>query len=307
MEVEKMRSVETDSVPGPAFHSSIFPARRHEPGIDTHMKDALGAVPLGRSCRAADPEILPHDLLRVRGAADLCIADRLPDWVTAYLARTCWVVVRRSAPLEGMLPVGLRGNSRGERFAAYLPAEAILERITPEDLVRRASWRFYGRRELPALRSLDVVGQMMADFALQWGPTGSVGFEVATGAPTAKTSSDLDLVIRAPSELKIDVCRRLRIRLAERVAVRTDVLIETGAGAIALDEYACGSLPILLRSSIGPKLVYNPWETNDECCLHIPRTRIPGTGNASFSAESSSRHSDSGCSCIGSRKRRNGT
>jgi phosphoribosyl-dephospho-CoA transferase len=218
-----------------------------------------------------------------------------PDWVAASLARACWVVVCRSSPLEGMLPVGIRGNSREQRFAAYLPVEAIVDRITPEDLVHRGSWRFSRRGgELPALRDLDLVCQLMADFGLQWGPTGSVGFEIATGVPTTKMNSDLDLLIRAPSELTLDLCRRLRIRLSEKVAPRTDVLIETGTGAIALDEYVRGGMPILLRSSTGPKLVYNPWEIAHEYCFHISRTGVPGAGDASFSSESSSRHSHSG-------------
>ena len=216
------------------------------------------------SAASLSAEISPHDLLRIRGACDLCSTHSSPDWVAASLARVRWAVVRRSLPLEGMLPVGIRGNSREQRFAAYLPVEAILDRITPEDLAHRGSWRFSRRGgELPALRDLDFVCQIMADFGLQWGPTGSVGFEIATGVPTAQMNSDLDLLIRAPSELTVDVCRRLCIRLSEQVAVRTDVLIETGTGAIALDEYVRGGMPILLRSSTGPKLVYNPWEIAD--------------------------------------------
>jgi phosphoribosyl-dephospho-CoA transferase len=160
-----------------------------------------------------------------------------------------------------MIPVGLRGSSREERFAAYLAVEAIIERVTPEQLSRRDSWRGSGRRKgIPALEQLDSVFRIMSDFGFQWGPTGSVGFELATGVPAATKDSDLDLLVRAPDELERDMCRRARTRLSAQVSVRTDVLIETGAGAIALDEYARGDLPILLRSSNGPKLVYHPWK-----------------------------------------------
>jgi phosphoribosyl-dephospho-CoA transferase len=194
-----------------------------------------------------------------------------------------------------MIPVGVRGNSRGQRFAAYLAVEAIIERVTPEHLARRDSWRWSDRRRgIPALEQLDTVFRIMSDLGFQWGPTGSVGFELATGVPAATKDSDLDLLIRAPDELKRDLCRRVHIRLSAQVPVRTDVLIETIAGAIPLDEYARGDLPILLRSLNGPKLVYHPWKIVDECCLHIPGTGITGAGDVTFPSEASCRSAHPG-------------
>jgi phosphoribosyl-dephospho-CoA transferase len=203
-------------------------------------------------------EVSPHDLLRIKSVDDL--SQLPPAWVYTSLKRSCWVVVRRSFPREGMVPVGVRGTSRDQRFAAYLSREAILERVTPEELVRRLAWMKNGRREeISPIRALDLVGRIMLEFGLQWGPSGSVGFEIATGLPIATMNSDLDLVIRAPNKLSHDLCRRLCNRLADELPVRTDVLIETGAGAIALAEYVRGDLPILFRSATGPKLVYRPW------------------------------------------------
>jgi phosphoribosyl-dephospho-CoA transferase len=203
-------------------------------------------------------EVSPHDLLRIESVDDL--SQSPPAWVYTSLKRACWVVVRRSFPREGMAPVGVRGTSRDQRFAAYLSREAILECVTPEELVSRLAWMKNGRREeIPPIRALDLVGRIMPEFGLQWGPSGSVGFEIATGLPTAAMNSDLDLVIRAPNKLSRDLCRRLCNRLADELPVRTDVLIETGAGAIALAEYVRGDLPILFRSAAGPKLVDRPW------------------------------------------------
>jgi phosphoribosyl-dephospho-CoA transferase len=204
-------------------------------------------------------DVSPHDLLRFESVDDLSLSP--PAWVYASLERACWVVARRSFPCEGMAPVGVRGTSRDQRFAAFLSREAILERVTPEELVGRLAWIKNGRRkEIPPIGALDLVDRMMSEFGLQWGPSGSVGFEIATGLPTATMNSDLDLVIRAPNKLSHDLCRRLCNRLADELPVRTDVLIETGAGAIALAEYVRGDLPILFRSCTGPRLVYRPWD-----------------------------------------------
>jgi phosphoribosyl-dephospho-CoA transferase len=233
-------------------------------------------------------DVSPHDLLRIGCAADLRSAHALPAWVHASLERACWVVVRRSLPDEGMVPIGVRGTSREQRFAAYLPIEAILDRVTPEQLVRHGALRGIRRpTDIPAFQGLDLVCQIMSDFDLPWGPTGSVGFEIVTGFPAATAQSDLDLLIRAPYELSRDLCRQVWARLSERFPARIDALIQTGAGAIALVEYAHGDLPILFRSSTGPKLVYRPWGIADECCLHFSRAGISGTGNVAFSAGSS--------------------
>jgi phosphoribosyl-dephospho-CoA transferase len=237
----------------------------------------------------ARPGISPYDLLRIASAADLCSAQPLPAWAYASLETACWVVVRRSLPYEGMVPVGVRGTSREQRFAAFLPIQAVLDRVTPEQLVHHGAWRWAPRRtrDLPAFQALDLVCHIMSDFELPWGPTGSVGFEIATGFPVATLNSDLDLLIRAPYELPRELCRRLSAQLSERLPARTDALIETGTGAIALIEYAHGTLPIVFRSPTGPKLVCRPWEITDECCLYFSRTGISGRGNVARSSGSS--------------------
>jgi phosphoribosyl-dephospho-CoA transferase len=58
----------------------------------------------------------------------------VPDWVPGCLARAPLVVVRRARLRGGWLPVGVRGPSRRERFAAWLSPEMVASRIRPEDL-----------------------------------------------------------------------------------------------------------------------------------------------------------------------------
>ena len=234
------------------------------------------------------PNISPPHLLKIGSAADLCSVQILPAWARAPLESACWVVARRALPREGMVPVGVRGTSRDQRFAAYLPIQAVLDRVTPEQLVRHRAWRSVRHgRDLPAFQALDLICGIMSGFDLSWGPTGSVGFEIATGFPAATPNSDLDLLIRAPHELPPDLCRRLSVQLCERLPVRADAQIETGTGAIALIEYAHGRLPIIFRSSAGPKLVYHPWDRADESCSHFSRTGISGREYVSLPSRSS--------------------
>jgi Malonate decarboxylase gamma subunit (MdcE) len=55
-----------------------------------------------------------------------------------------------------------------------------------------------------------------------------------------------------------------------------------------------GNLPILLRSSNGPMLVYHPWKSFDECRLHISGAGITRAGDVAFPSEASSRSAHSG-------------
>jgi phosphoribosyl-dephospho-CoA transferase len=91
-----------------------------------------------------------------------------------------------------------------------------------------------------------------------------VGFELASGVPTATTSSDLDLLVRAPQPLSWETAEALLTHLA-KASVRIDAQIETPSGAIALAEYVQrgpdGQTRMLLRTTDGPRLVCNPWKS----------------------------------------------
>jgi phosphoribosyl-dephospho-CoA transferase len=204
-------------------------------------------------------ELAPHDLLRLRSTKALIYEGTGPAWVTGALARAPLVVVRR-APLVGdLVPVGVRGQNRSERFAAYLPLSAIAERITPEQLTTMSAWRGHQRaNEIEALHALDRVAALLNTIGLAWGPVGSIGFELASGIPTATPTSDLDLLLRSPSVLPLNVARNMHSALTA-ITARLDVQIEVPAGAIALSEYIRGESTMLLRTRKGPRLVSNPW------------------------------------------------
>jgi phosphoribosyl-dephospho-CoA transferase len=197
-------------------------------------------------------------MLRLAGGAVLRYEGVVPAWVPASLARAPWVVVRRALSQDGLIPVGIRGRTRGERFAALLAVDAVTERVSPEDLAAARSWRHMPRaRSVRSLRVLDAVDELCTSLGLAWGPTGSVGFELATGVPSAGVASDLDVVIRAPQPWSLEYAREIADCL-NRLPARVDAQLDVPAGAVALDEYARGG-PVLLRAPDGRGLTRDPW------------------------------------------------
>jgi phosphoribosyl-dephospho-CoA transferase len=202
--------------------------------------------------------VRPHDLLRLTKGAELCYEEPLPDWVPASLARAPWVVVRRARRPSALIPVGVRGSTRSERRAAFLSATDVAARVSPENLAAARGWRHpFDTRGLGALRVLDTVDELFTFLGLSWGPTGSVGFELATGVAVVGPASDLDVVVRAPEPWSLARARELAADLA-RLPVRVDTQLDTPTGAVVLSEYARGGRA-LLRTPDGPKLVNDPW------------------------------------------------
>ncbi len=200
----------------------------------------------------------PHDLLRLADGAGMRYEGPVPAWVPASLARAPWVVVRRAPTIAGLVPVGVRGRTRPERLAAFLAPTAAAARVTPEGLAAARGWRHAFRtRGLGALRVLDAVDELFSSLSLAWGPTGSVGFELATGVAVAGPTSDLDVVVRTPEPWSLARARKLADDLA-RLPVRVDTQLDTPTGAVALAECARGG-QVLLRTPDGPKLVNDPW------------------------------------------------
>jgi phosphoribosyl-dephospho-CoA transferase len=197
----------------------------------------------------------PHDLV-------LFAADRyraaLPEWVD--LVDGCaWAVVRRAEPPgPGILAAGVRGRSRAERQAIDVDGRDVVRRTSPEELLSSGATDVAS----PAIsRALDVIsGSAAAWFAgRDWGPTGAVGFQLATGLPVVHEASDLDLVLRASAYLSPAEARTVLDHL-ESLPCRVDCSLDTGGGAVALSEWArSGGGDVLLRTSTGPRLTRNPW------------------------------------------------
>ncbi|MDT7761296.1 MAG: phosphoribosyl-dephospho-CoA transferase [Mycobacterium sp.] len=193
----------------------------------------------------------PYDLLRLSGAHVL--PPDAPPWASSALIAAPWVVVRRAAAPMGRIGVGVRGTSRSERYATDVDPDDVREVVAPEDLAHVAP---PSGRELAVMCTLHAVRPLLDDTGLTWGPTGSVGFELATGACTATPESDLDLLIRvpdgSPATLNLLAAAYGELR---RLAVRVDCQVETPTGAVALAELVGGQSDVMVRTAEGPRLV----------------------------------------------------
>lgn len=223
----------------------------------------------------------PHDLLWLKRIPRWHDA---PEWVDIALARLPVVVVRRAGAPKGLVSVGVRGERFNQRYGALISIAEIERCVSPEmlqggvplRLSRDASSsdklepaarftpapRDPGRANLPAFTVLHGLEPFLRRFRLVWGPTGSVGFELATGMPVVQPSSDLDLLIRLPEWIGRDTGQTLLGILSTQAAqagVRVDAQLETPGGAVSLAEYAGSTGRVLLRSTGEPLLVDDPW------------------------------------------------
>jgi phosphoribosyl-dephospho-CoA transferase len=104
-----------------------------------------------------------------------------------------------------------------------------------------------------------VVIERWRDFGLPWGPTGSVGFELATRSLVTTETSDLDIAIRAPQRIVVEQARSLWDRVTG-LQTRVDVRVETPECGFSLEEYVrASSGRILLRYPEGPTFGDDPW------------------------------------------------
>jgi phosphoribosyl-dephospho-CoA transferase len=191
-----------------------------------------------------------HDLIRLDDPAALVSGDE-PQWVRTALTQAPWVVVRRAVATPGHLAVGVRGTHRHQRHPLEVAQAAAIEVLRPEDL-RPATGS--SASDTPAITSLRTAMPLLDDFGHPWGPTGSAGFELATGHPTTTLCSDLDLVVRLP---KLPSANQIATLAAELSALsaHVDCQLDTDRGAVSLTELAGGPEQILLRTLTGAHLV----------------------------------------------------
>ncbi|MDR5744800.1 malonate decarboxylase holo-ACP synthase [Caballeronia sp. LZ029] len=199
--------------------------------------------------------IRAHDLLWIATP----ISD-VPAWASPEWLSIAPVVVRREAVAEhGVVPVGIRGRTRGERFAAFVARERIVRRVSPEALARARGWRAHvALANLPCIRALDRIAPELDRLPSIWGITGSVGFALASGVSTLREDSDLDLLLRAEKPLPREEARAL-LSLLRTMPARIDMQVDNGHGGLALAEWAGNADRVLLKTGRGPVLVADPW------------------------------------------------
>jgi phosphoribosyl-dephospho-CoA transferase len=205
------------------------------------------------------PDYTPrvHDLLVLKPGSSVEAEATNPEWVRAALIQSRFVVARREAAPPGMIAVGVRGPSRHQRWAGFVTNEDVHQVIGPG--VLRSQNADIARRSLPAIEALRYAEERLRPLTLEWGPVGSVGYELATGLSVTRMESDLDLVIYAPHTVLRDEVRCFW-NVLDVAPARIDVRLETPAGGFSLEEYVRdGQNRVLLRMPTGPILTDDPW------------------------------------------------
>jgi phosphoribosyl-dephospho-CoA transferase len=198
-----------------------------------------------------------HDLLWISKKAEL-FSESQPDWVSDALTQCPVVVVRRAAAPVGFVPVGVRGATRSQRFASLLSENDVLGCKAPENLAAESSWR-NGETGLSErlIETLHRVSEAAQKIGLTWGPTGSVGHQLATGMLSTNLQSDLDVVVRCTDSLKRAQLQEFYTAI-QMTPVGVDVVLESPEGAVALAEYLQHSFPIV-KTAAGPRLMHFSW------------------------------------------------
>ncbi|MBP1970037.1 phosphoribosyl-dephospho-CoA transferase [Virgibacillus natechei] len=197
----------------------------------------------------------PHDLLLISSWGDLQTSDYedIPEWVKTSLSTSPIVVVRWGTTSGVKIPVGIRGSNKAQRYAAYIMPTSVKAHYRPADLTKLGPEYLHlseAKRTFKGLKSL-------FDDALEWGPAGSVGFEMVSGQKVTTLDSDFDIVITPQETLGIDEARTLLEKLST-FSMFIDAQVLLPVGAFSLREWAKGR-GVLLKTANLPQLVDDPW------------------------------------------------
>ncbi|QCR31169.1 malonate decarboxylase holo-ACP synthase [Lysinibacillus sp. SGAir0095] len=195
-------------------------------------------------------ELNVHDIVQFATINDIENSVNPPKWVKDAAASQKFGVVRRMPIMNSMIPIGLRGETREERYGAFIHQRNILQVISPVSLVDSIE-NFKEQLYYP---SLNKVKEEFEKYNLRWGPTGSVGFEIATSIQVTTPTSDIDICLyldQLDSELLVKVGNFL-----EGLDCRIDVQVEIPSiGAFLLNDYLkYEKTGFIIRTKFGPHL-----------------------------------------------------
>jgi phosphoribosyl-dephospho-CoA transferase len=200
-----------------------------------------------------------HDLLEIDAKQFISRHPRAPEWVVKNLNRTPFVVVRRGLATRLVIPVGVRGVDRNQRWAAVCAFNMVKSILAPPQLLRRSVPK-QRENSIPAFRALNRMKERWRDLEYPWGPGGSIGFELAAGTHIASPESDLDLVIYAAGRITAEMAKSLDAQTQDLTAA-VDVRVEAPLCSFSLKEYALQNPgKILLRTPNGMTLGIDPWD-----------------------------------------------
>lgn len=172
------------------------------------------------------------------------------------LSQKVFGVVRRSiVDSPDLVPIGLRGKNRNQRYSQEVSIEAIEKVIHPWELVNTKSFREKEISEYSVYQEYLKAKGILADS--KWGIGGSLGFELASEIAAVKETSDFDLLIftNSESELPINI-----IKKNSSFFEKLDTQIVSQRGGFSLKEYLHNpEKKILLKTNRGPKLTKEIW------------------------------------------------
>jgi len=195
-------------------------------------------------------EIMVHDIVKFSNIECLEKFVPFPDWVLSTTSSLEYGVVRRMPISNQKVPIGLRGVTRDQRFGTFIKEENIIEIIKPPSLVDRIE-QF---QEQHYSNSLERIREEFNKHKLLWGPTGSIGFELATSIKVTSTNSDIDLSIYV-DKLEYDFLKEIGDFL-NTLNQRIDVQMEVPSlGAVLLQDYLNNSKTgFIVRTNFGPQM-----------------------------------------------------
>ncbi|VVN97837.1 malonate decarboxylase holo-ACP synthase [Pseudomonas fluorescens] len=200
--------------------------------------------------------IFAHDLLW--GLTLEQLPADAPAWAVEAMSAGQPVVVRRALVAADQIAVGVRGRLREQRYATLMTVAAIQRRVRPEELCHVETDRHW-----PALQALAQLRPLLDAGGLNWGVSGSAGFELASGVVALHQHSDLDLILRTPQPL--DRVQALELlKLLDCAVCPVDLQLQTPNGAVALREWAGSAPRVLLKSASGARLVLDPWQALEQ-------------------------------------------
>lgn len=195
-------------------------------------------------------EVKVHDIVKFNNLDQLEPISVIPDWVYDAQSAANYGVVRRMPISNQLIPIGLRGNSREQRFGTFIHENHVVEVMTPNSLVNRID-RFNDKFYYPILNE---IRDQFQKFDLIWGPTGSIGFEIATSinVTTGKSDIDLSIYVETIEESLLEEVGKCLNGFSKPIDVQVEV---PNIGAFLLKDYLNNKdQGFIVRTAFGPHL-----------------------------------------------------
>ncbi len=195
-------------------------------------------------------EIKVHDIIKFPNLDKLKRFSSIPEWVFTLSSASNYGVVRRMPISNKLIPIGLRGEGREQRFGTYIHEDDIVEVITPISLVDYID----GFNDRIYYRALKSIRDEFEKLHLLWGLTGSVGFEIATNinVTTIKSDIDISIYVEAIDEKLLTQVGEFLNRLDKKIDVQVEI---PTVGAFLLNDYLKNQeIGFIVRTPFGPQL-----------------------------------------------------